>query len=70
MDRVPNTTTVATAMETLCAGARTTGSAPMTAAAPQMAEPVPTTPEQFDAFMAAERSKYQAVVKASGAKVD
>ncbi|MFN3376329.1 MAG: Bug family tripartite tricarboxylate transporter substrate binding protein [Burkholderiaceae bacterium] len=35
-----------------------------------MAEPVPTTPEQFDAFMAAERSKYQAVVKASGAKVD
>ncbi|GAA4422564.1 tripartite tricarboxylate transporter substrate binding protein [Acidovorax lacteus] len=35
-----------------------------------LAEPVPTTPEQFDAFMAAERSKYQAVVKASGAKVD
>jgi hypothetical protein len=24
-----------------------------------MAEPVPTTPEQFDAFMAAERAKYQ-----------
>jgi tripartite-type tricarboxylate transporter receptor subunit TctC len=35
-----------------------------------MAEPVPTTPEQFDAFMAAERAKYQAVVKASGATVD
>ena len=35
-----------------------------------MAEPVPTTPEQFDAFMAAERAKYQQVVKASGAKVD
>ena len=35
-----------------------------------MAEPVPTTPEQFDAFMAAERAKYQTVVKASGATVD
>ena len=35
-----------------------------------MAEPVPTTPEQFDTFMAAERAKYQQVVKASGAKVD
>lgn len=35
-----------------------------------MAEPVPTTPEQFEAFMAAERAKYQQVVKASGAKVD
>jgi hypothetical protein len=35
-----------------------------------MAEPVPTSPEQFDAFMAAERAKYQAIVKASGAKVD
>ena len=35
-----------------------------------MAEPVPTAPEQFDAFMAAERAKYQQVVKASGAKVD
>jgi len=35
-----------------------------------MAEPVPTTPEQFDAFMATERAKYQQVVKASGAKVD
>lgn len=35
-----------------------------------LADPVPTTPEQFDAFMAAERAKYQQVVKASGAKVD
>ena len=35
-----------------------------------MAEPVPTTPEQFEAFMASERAKYQQVVKASGAKVD
>ncbi|MBO9679396.1 Bug family tripartite tricarboxylate transporter substrate binding protein [Paenacidovorax monticola] len=35
-----------------------------------MAEPVPTTPEQFESFMASERAKYQQVVKASGAKVD
>ncbi len=35
-----------------------------------MAEPVPTTPQQFGAFMAAERAKYEKVVKASGAKVD
>ncbi|WP_313075921.1 tripartite tricarboxylate transporter substrate binding protein [Melaminivora sp.] len=35
-----------------------------------LAEPVPSTPEQFDAFMAAERAKYQQLVKASGAKVD
>ncbi len=35
-----------------------------------MAEPVPTSPEQFDAFMAAERAKYQQVVKSSGARVD
>ncbi|MFT3812511.1 MAG: tripartite tricarboxylate transporter substrate binding protein [Acidovorax sp.] len=35
-----------------------------------LAEPVPTTPEQFAAFMASERAKYQQVVKASGAKVD
>ncbi|AVP57351.1 Bug family tripartite tricarboxylate transporter substrate binding protein [Pulveribacter suum] len=35
-----------------------------------LAEPVSSTPEQFDAFMAAERAKYQQVVKASGAKVD
>jgi len=35
-----------------------------------MAEPVPTTPEQFGALMTAERAKYEKVVKASGAKVD
>ncbi len=35
-----------------------------------MAEPVPTTPQQFDKFMAAERAKYESVVKISGAKVD
>ena len=35
-----------------------------------MAEPVPTTPEQLEAFMASERAKYQQVVKASGAQVD
>ena len=35
-----------------------------------MAEPVPTTPAQFDALMAAERAKYEKVVKASGATVD
>lgn len=35
-----------------------------------MAEPVPTTPEQFGAFMRAERAKYEKVVKASGAKID
>ncbi|MFO1244938.1 MAG: tripartite tricarboxylate transporter substrate binding protein [Ramlibacter sp.] len=35
-----------------------------------MAEPVPTTPEQFGDFMKAELAKYEKVVKASGAKVD
>ncbi|PJI98682.1 tripartite-type tricarboxylate transporter receptor subunit TctC [Acidovorax sp. 69] len=35
-----------------------------------LAEPVATTPQQFDSFMATERAKYQQVVKASGAKVD
>ncbi len=35
-----------------------------------MAEPVPTTPEQFGDLMNAERAKYGPVVKASGAKVD
>jgi len=35
-----------------------------------MAEPVPTTPEAFGAFMRAELAKYEKVVKASGAKVD
>ena len=35
-----------------------------------MAEPVPTTPAQFDKFMTAERNKYESLVKMSGAKVD
>jgi len=35
-----------------------------------LAEPVPTTPEQFGAFMKSELAKYQTVVKAAGAKVD
>ena len=35
-----------------------------------LAEPVPTTPEQFGAFMKYELAKYEKVVKASGAKVD
>lgn len=34
------------------------------------AEPFPTTSKQFDDFMAAERAKYESVVKASGASVD
>lgn len=35
-----------------------------------MAEPVPTTPDEFGSFMRAELAKYEKVVKASGAKVD
>jgi len=35
-----------------------------------MAEPVPSTPEEFQSFMRAELAKYEKVVKASGAKVD
>lgn len=35
-----------------------------------LADPVATTPQQFESFMAAERAKYQQVVKLSGAKVD
>jgi len=35
-----------------------------------MAEPVASTPETFGKLMASERAKYEAVVKATGAKVD
>ena len=35
-----------------------------------MAEPVPNSPEVFSQFMQAERTKYEQVVKASGARVD
>ncbi|WP_409051565.1 Bug family tripartite tricarboxylate transporter substrate binding protein [Variovorax sp. GrIS 2.14] len=35
-----------------------------------LAEPVPTTPDQFGAFMKSEMAKYEKVVKATGAKVD
>ncbi|PHM21454.1 MAG: ABC transporter substrate-binding protein [Curvibacter sp. PD_MW3] len=35
-----------------------------------MAEPVPSTPEAFAAFMKGELARYERVVKASGAKVD
>jgi tripartite-type tricarboxylate transporter receptor subunit TctC len=35
-----------------------------------LAEPVPSTPDEFQAFMRAELAKYEQVVKASGAKVD
>ena len=35
-----------------------------------MAEPVPGTPQEFGAFMAAELAKYEQVVRASGAQVD
>jgi tripartite-type tricarboxylate transporter receptor subunit TctC len=35
-----------------------------------LAEPVATTPKQFEDFMAAERAKYKPLVAASGAKVD
>ncbi len=35
-----------------------------------LAEPVPNTPAQFGAFMQAELTKYEKVVKASGAQVD
>lgn len=34
------------------------------------AQPVPTSPQEFDDFMARERSKYEKIVKASGARVD
>jgi len=35
-----------------------------------LAEPAPTTPEEFGTFMKKERSKYEGLVKASGARVD
>jgi len=35
-----------------------------------MAEPAPTTPAQFGAFVKAELAKYESVVKASGARAD
>ena len=35
-----------------------------------LAEPAPSTPEEFGAFMNHERAKYERVVKASGARVD
>ncbi|HEY8706482.1 MAG TPA: tripartite tricarboxylate transporter substrate binding protein, partial [Burkholderiaceae bacterium] len=35
-----------------------------------MAEPVPSSPQEFGNFMKAELAKYEKVVKASGAKVD
>jgi tripartite-type tricarboxylate transporter receptor subunit TctC len=35
-----------------------------------LAEPVPSSPEEFGRFMRAELAKYEKVVKASGAKVD
>ena len=35
-----------------------------------MAEPAPTTPDQFAAFIKAELHKYERLVKISGAKVD
>ena len=35
-----------------------------------LAEPTPNTPEQFDDFMKRERTKYQRMVKISGAQVD
>ena len=35
-----------------------------------MAEPVPSSPEEFGTFMRSELAKYEKVVKASGAKVD
>lgn len=35
-----------------------------------MAEPSPTTPEQFAAFVKAEHTKYEKVVKATGARAD
>jgi len=38
--------------------------------APMLAEPAPTTPQEFGTFVQAELLKYRDVVKASGAKID
>jgi tripartite-type tricarboxylate transporter receptor subunit TctC len=38
--------------------------------AQQGAEPAPTTPEQFEALIKSEITKYAKIVKDSGAKVD
>jgi tripartite-type tricarboxylate transporter receptor subunit TctC len=35
-----------------------------------MAEPAPSTPEAFAAFVRAEHARYESVVKATGAKAD
>jgi hypothetical protein len=35
-----------------------------------MAEPVPSTPQEFGDFMQSELAKYEQLVKASGARVD
>jgi tripartite-type tricarboxylate transporter receptor subunit TctC len=35
-----------------------------------MAEPAPSTPEQFAELIRSEYTRYESVVKASGAKVD
>ena len=35
-----------------------------------MAEPAPSTPEAFGAFVRTEHAKYEQVVRASGAKAD
>lgn len=46
-------------------------SAPLrTRLAAMMAEPAPSTPDQFGSFVKSELAKYESVVKASGAKVD
>ncbi|MCB1998262.1 MAG: tripartite tricarboxylate transporter substrate binding protein, partial [Rhodoferax sp.] len=37
--------------------------------APMMAEPAPTSPDEFLAFVKAELAKYERIVKATGAKV-
>jgi tripartite-type tricarboxylate transporter receptor subunit TctC len=42
----------------------------MTRFAALLATPAPSTPEQFEKLMASERTKYEQVVKASGAKID